>query len=327
MDEIIKQDINFLEFPLWVPRERDQVKVFEMNDLEGYRHVSSSGVPSKVDMMILYFLMLHSQNKGHKRTIKLSMYEVLKGCGINPSRKERLRESLDKWMGVNISFSGTFYDNKKYLSLNFHVLDSWKIEEKTKNQVEVVFNEEWLAKIKSSNFFKYVSFAEMKHLRSPVAMRLYEILSKSFYSKDVFQISSDKLVTKLQLSQKYFSEIKRLIIPAVKIISEKTSLNLKLETRSTGKNEGVFIFTKVKKSMLDLMKSEMETGGKEANKVFDEATIMEVFTPEEIEVHKQYFIENILPTNKFLMKKYNLSGYTDIINMSFISYLKTRKSD
>lgn len=327
MKEIIKQDINFLEFPLWVPGERGQKKLYEMNDLDGYRYVSSNGVPSKIDMMILYFLMLTSQNKGHKKTIRLSMYEILKGCGFNPSRKERLKESLEKWMGVNISFSGTFYDNRKYLSLNFHILESWKIEDNTPNQVEVVFNEDWLAKIKGSNFFKYISFAEMKHLRSPVAMRLYEVLSKSFYSKDVFQISSDKLVNKLQLSQKYFSKIKEKIVPAVKIINEKTSLHIKLETRSTGKNEGVFIFTKVKKSILDLMKEEMETGGKEANKVFDEETIVESFTPEEIEVHKQYFIENILPANKFLMKKYNLSGYTDIINMSFISYLKTRKSD
>jgi hypothetical protein len=324
--EIIKQDINFLEHNLWSPRERDKKIVYQTIDSDRYKLISYDGLPNKVDMMILYYLLLFSQNKRYKRTIKLSMYEILNGCNIhpNPERKERLKESLERWKNVSINFQGVFYNGVEYEQISFGILDTWSIV-KGENKVEIKFNEEWLYKIKNSNFFKYISFTEMKDLRSPIAIRLYEILSKSFYKRDRWEISSQKLAVKIPLSQKYHSKIIEKIKPAVKIINEKTSLNIKMNVKKTKKNDGIITFQKVSKSLLDIMKEEQKIEGIKQEKGFDKEKLLKSFTDKEIEQQKKEYIEKELPKNKYLTKIHNQKGFNKIIEMSFLSYLNTKK--
>jgi hypothetical protein len=325
--QIIKQDINFLEYPMWAPRERCQEKIYEITDIDGYKFECSGGVPSKVDMMILYFILLEIQRQKYKEEIILSKYKILSGCNIQPTkeRKERLKKSLERWKRVTISFSGKFYTGVEYLDTEFGIINDWAILKDKPNLVEISLNKKWLQKIKHSNFFKYISFDEMLHLRSPVAIRLYEILSKTFYKRDTWMISSSKLAQKLALLSEYHSEIVRKIKPAVKIINEKTSLNIKMNIKKTKKNDGIITFQKVSKSLLDIMKEEQEIEGIKQEKGFDKEKLLKSFTDKEIKQQKKEYIEKELPKNKYLTKIHNQKGFNKIIEMSFLSYLNTKK--
>jgi hypothetical protein len=327
--QIIKQDINFLEYPLWAPRERDQQKIYKMTDVDGYNFESSGGVPSKVDMMILYFILLESQNQQYKRKITLSKYKILSGCNIQPTkeRKERLKKSLERWKRVIVSFSGKFYTGIHYSDMEFGIIETWKIAKDKPNSVEITFNEEWLQKIQHSNFFKYISFNEMLHLRSPIAIRLYEILSKTFYKRNTWEISSSKLAKKIPLSAAYHSKIVEKIKPAVKIINEKTSLNIKMTVKKTKKNDGVFTFQKVSKSLSQLMKDNQEIDGIVQAKSFDADGLLKKFTADEIEIHKKKYISDELPKNKYLTKIYNSKGFNKVVELSFLAFLSSSNKE
>ena len=245
MKDKVKQNINFLEYPLWQPAERNQPEMTKFTDIEGYKYEASGGIPSKVDMQFLYSMLHLSQSENWNYELNFSEYYILNFCGMTPSkeRKKRLKESLEKWKRVTIFFSGTFYDNKEYLCMEFGIIDSWKIRNND-NKLKVRLNKEWMQKIRDSKFFKYISFDQIKKLKSPLALRLYEILCKTFYNRTVWEIDIFKLAQKIPMSEKYMAHIVPKIQAATRRITNTTELNIKCETIKHGRGKGKFIFTK-----------------------------------------------------------------------------------
>lgn len=96
----IKQDINFLEYPLWFINLKHDGKGFVWKDIEGYIYRSSYTPPDKVDILILLYLLKKSQQEGYQSVISCTKYEILKACGFptNPQYYARLKESsqMDK---------------------------------------------------------------------------------------------------------------------------------------------------------------------------------------------------------------------------------------
>ncbi len=249
MSDNIKQDINFLEYPLWMQSaKKADNRVVTWEDRDGYRFEASRGVPSKVDILFLYYLMLESQNNNWNQIVRVSRYQILKACGMNVGRKERERliQSLEAWKRVTISFSGTFYNGTGYEFIEFGIVDKWSIREEDK-QLEIRLSPEWIEKIRQSEFFKYVSFAQMKQLRSPLALRLYEILVKTLYQRTSWEIDALKLAVKIPMVEKYFTDIRPKIEAATRRISDKTDLNVKVKIVKQGRGKGKFIFTKKSK--------------------------------------------------------------------------------
>ncbi|MFW5916396.1 MAG: replication initiation protein [Bacteroidota bacterium] len=331
--QTIKQNINFLEKPLWFPAERNKQIVYEMTDELGYTYESSMGVPSKVDMLILYYCLLESQKKGFTTEIDVSFYQVLKGCGIkaNNEKKSRMIESLSRWKRVTITFHGNFYDGKKYHTVIFGILETAKVSQ-DKKRVNIRFNKDWLATIKDSNFFKFISFSDMKHLRSPVAIRLYEILGKSFYKREKWTISAQKLATKIPLSEQYYSLIERKIRSSVNIINEKTDLNLIFKSEKKSKNDGLFTFQKVRKSMLEHMRngqngqSRGDKSEPPEQKDYDAEIekLLQRLSGGERENIENEFMKHI-GGNPYLLKKYKQGGTdSSTIKRTYYSYLKKR---
>ena len=154
-----------------------------------------------------------------------------------------MADSLERWKMVGIKFQGTFYNGENYDTLNFGIIDSWGIEEKTK-KIWIRFSPEWLLKIKESNFFKYLDFEQIKTLRSPVAIRVYEILIKSFQGRNVWEIDALKLAAKIPMAEKYVSDVIPKIKAAVNRINEKTSLQLILEVHRPKRGQAIFVFRK-----------------------------------------------------------------------------------
>ncbi len=249
MDLNIKQDINFLEYPIWMQTERNSSDVLKFTDMDGYIFEAAGGVPAKVDILILYFLFLTSQQKKWSQRISLSRYAILTACGITISKQNynRLEEALQKWKRVTISFSGTFYSGKRYSTLEFGVIDDWGFQEES-GFLEIRLNEKWIEKTKASEYFKYISFDQMKQLRSPLALRLYEILTKTFYKRETWEIDVLKLAAKIPMDRKYFADIVPKIEAATRRIAEKTDLKLTVETVKQGRGKGKFIFTRKEKS-------------------------------------------------------------------------------
>jgi hypothetical protein len=247
--DFVKQDLNLLEYPMWMQQPKKETsEVVKWVDRDGYVFKAAGGVPGKVDMLILYYLMLESQNRNWDDRMVLSRYQILTGCGMGVSKPmmDRLKQSLEKWKNVVLAFSGTWYSGKAYHDMQFGIVDYWGIREKD-NKLEIRLNLEWIEKVRASDFFRHISFAQMKTLRSPLALRLYEILIKTFHHRDQWEIDVLKLAAKIPMQEKYFSDIAPKIEAAARRVSDKTELAVKVKTVKQGRGKGKFIFTRLPK--------------------------------------------------------------------------------
>jgi len=241
---LVKQDINFCEHPIWF-QNPEQSEGLIWKDREGYTYRAGYKAPTKTDIIFLYYLMLYSQKHEWTDKLTLSQRSILKGCGIEPGKRwaDRLKDSLTRWKNISLEFQGTFYNGKEYIFLNFGIIDDWGIDKETRH-IQIRFAPKWLLKIKESNFFKYLDFEQIKALRSAVAIRLYEILIKSFQGRDVWEIDALKLAAKIPMAEKYVSDIIPKTKAAVNRINDKTSLKLTLKVRRPKRGQAIFAFQK-----------------------------------------------------------------------------------
>lgn len=252
MGDLVKQDINFLDKPLWFQSAKNQEegKVIRWEDIDGYVYKAAYKLPDKLDILFLFYMLLKSQQAGYKQKMVFTRYEIVKACGLSMKGEsyKRLEDGLKKWKNVNIEFHGTFYDGKQYKTMLFGIVDYAAIWEEDK-KIEIRFNKEWLIKIKESGFCKYIQFNRYKALKRPVSRRLFEILGKTFKGRFSWEIGLVKLGKKLTLSGKkvknkdgeereviYASDVLRAIKPAIneinKMMKDKNlfdSVNLNIE--------------------------------------------------------------------------------------------------
>jgi hypothetical protein len=161
---------------------------------------------------------------------------------------------------VGVKFEGSFYDGKNYSSINFGVIDSWKIDKTTKN-LHIRFSQEFLTMMMGKGFFKYINFAEFKKLRSPLATRLYEILCKSFHGRDTWEINAIKMSEKITMKERFPAHIIPKIKTAVNRINRCTDTQFLLETRQIKAGQTILCFKKqtVSKSVLMSQQTAKET--------------------------------------------------------------------
>jgi len=249
--DLVKQNINFLEYPLWFQNSRlaeNTLSEFGQtwSDREGYIYRSGYKMPVKTDGIFLLYLLLQSQKNNFTEKITLTRYQILKDCGKGLSKVwyDRLEESLNRWLRVDISFKGTFYNGENYSSMAFHIIDSWTLDKKTK-KLDIILSPRFLQMMCGKGFFKYINFTEFKKLDSPLATRLYEILSKTFYGRDIWEIDAMKLAEKIPLSLSYPSEVVVKIKPAINRINKHTDLKIALTVRHKERGKAILIFTKI----------------------------------------------------------------------------------
>lgn len=246
--DLIKQDINLLEYPLWFQDShlaQNCKDGYVWKDKEGFIYRAGYKPPVKTDLLfLLYFLML-AQRQKYKSLIETTRFSVLKACDLTDGQDnyDRLKDSLERWKMVGIKFEGNFYGGKEKRIMNFGIIDSWEINKKTK-VLKVSFSPQYLLLVQNSSFYRYINFSEIKTLRTPLAIRLYEILSKSFQGRHVWEISALGLAQKIPMNEKYPSDILLKIKPAISRISKHTDLNLTLKTRKNENDEMILMFEK-----------------------------------------------------------------------------------
>jgi len=253
---MVKHDINFLEHPIWF-QDKEQKEASIWKDNNGYIYRTGLKAPTKADIIFLYYLMLQVQKRDWEDTIFTTSYKIIKDCELNKSKywRNRLKESLKRWENVRIEFEGTFYNGTNYQTLHFGIIDAWGIKEETK-KLWIRFSPEWLLKIKESNFFKYLDFNQVKALRSPLTLRLYEILIKSFQSRDIWEIDALKLAAKIPMAEKSPAHIIPKIQASTNRINEKTSLRLALNVIRIKRGEAKFVFKKLKDKTVDILSTQ-----------------------------------------------------------------------
>lgn len=262
-NELVKQDINLMENPLWALSENPSKEIKINNERGEYVLRSGYKVPERVDMNFLLYLLMVSQKKGYIKTIELTRYDVLKSCGMGARDRDyaRLEDSLQRWKLTGISFRGNFYDNKEYLVKSFNILNGFSIDKKTK-KLKVKLNEDFLLMIKNSNFCKYIKFDEYKKLRKPISSRLYELLLKTFKDRQEWEIEAFKLAEKLTIQARgnrklYASDLKVMLIPAINEINKKTELEITMDTRKNQQDQTIFKFKILKE--LQIIQQEIKS--------------------------------------------------------------------
>lgn len=245
---LIKQDINCLENPLWFQDEKlSQTKEdgYVWKTDAGYVFRAGYRPPVKTDGIFLLYLLLQCQKDNWSDEITLSRYQILKACGLDDVNTwyARLEESLKRWAMVGIEFQGRFYDGKDYSAMFFGIIDDWAIEKETK-LLKVRFSKRYLEIMRHTTFYKYLNFDQVKTLRSPLATRLYEILIKSFQGRNDWPVNACLLAQKIPMAEKYPAHIIPKIKSAVNRINQNTDLQISLEVNRKERGKVILIFTK-----------------------------------------------------------------------------------
>jgi hypothetical protein len=253
--KILKEDINFLEYPNWVIDSKSKVTTLRLEKAHGvYEILSPLGIPKHFDKTVIYFLLykLYQEQDMHKYVLNTSRYEIAKsifgGNHFGKNIYDRIMQSLKKWKALSINFEGVFYEDDGYTIRCFSIIDEVVFRKET-GKILIRFNEAYARQLKETKFYKLIDFEHYKRLQKPASARLYEILSKNFKERDVWTINIQILGEKLTFdkrknAQKYYpSEILRYLIPSVKEINNKTVLKIEF---SYQKENSCCIFSKVK---------------------------------------------------------------------------------
>lgn len=175
-----------------------------------------------------------------------------------PSQKAyaRFKETLRRWMNVKIRFHGSFRDgtdkNGKaiYCDSEIHVIDNYKIRRGGNATFTVNFNSDFIRLLRDSKFYSWISSKEYSQMNSPVAIRLFEILEKSYHrpvsrekeNRPVFSIEATELGAMIPLKETYPSQILRKVEHAFKQVEEATNGRYELQVRKEKPKRTFFDF-------------------------------------------------------------------------------------
>jgi hypothetical protein len=255
--KILKDDINFLEYPNWIASKKSNLKSWSVEKPHGkYEMISAFGLPKHFDKIILYFLLykLYQENNLHNYTVVTSRYEIAKNVfsSKNPGKKayESIMKALKRWKTISIFFDGIFYGGDGHTIRGFAFIDSYVLQKNT-GELKIRFNEDYINHQRDSQYYKLVDLEQYKKLHKESSMRLYEILVKTFYDRDEWSINIQALAEKMTFEKRkgakeYFvSDVLRYLKPGV------NEINKKIDTLAVAfaynKETGTCIFKKQKK--------------------------------------------------------------------------------
>lgn len=269
--KIIKEDINFLEYPNWVIGQRNGATIFKIEKPHGkYEMISPLGLPKHVDKIVLYALIhkLYREKKLKSYVLNTVRYEIAKDVfpglkSFGKNKYSRIMQALKKWTALSIEFDGLFYGDERSIRY-FHILDEVVFRPKS-GELMIKFNESYVTQLRETKFYKLIDFEQYRKLSRTASARLYEVLVKSFKNRNEWAINIQSLAEKLTFEKRekahvyYPSDVLRHLNPAVKEINKKTDLQIEF---SYNKETGVCIFNKLAKKKIALKPATKITEGK-----------------------------------------------------------------
>lgn len=275
--KMIKDDINFLEYPNWVIDRRGRTNVWRIDKPHGrYEIVSPFGLPQHFDKIVVYWLLyrLYREKDFNSYTLITSRYEIAKnilgGTHFGKNVYNRIMKSLRRWQALSINFEGLFYEGDSHTERYFSVIDEVVLR-KNSGELTIRFSESYIKQLKDSKFYKYIDFEQYKKLHKSSSARLYEILIKNFKERIEWSISLQVLSEKMTFEKRdgakdyYSSDVLRHLKPAVNEINKKTDLSVDFQYN---KDSGTCIFKKlVKRKMTFIAATKEESSDKKTKKV------------------------------------------------------------
>ncbi|NWG32580.1 MAG: replication initiator protein A [Rhodocyclaceae bacterium] len=250
--EVIKSEVNLLVLPFFALWDKDTKRRTEteyrtvitrgLQKLEIAWIVTSSpryGYPGPFDRevhkaieQIISELPLPIQNP-----IPIgSLYNLCKRMGINKfggSQYKKIRKALERITTTSIKSEGTFYSKEKeeWIEDIFHLYERVIFKGKKLPNGEIadtnyLFLNSWYLDNINAHYVKPINWDYYRLLETPVAQRLYELLSVKFYGLLVRggKFISYKYSTLCSLlpivRQKYLSKAKEVLEPAHKKLKE-----------------------------------------------------------------------------------------------------------
>lgn len=224
---VLKQDLNFLNYPLWFQVSRASSGLHWQET--GYSYQAEWRAPDQLDMLFLMYLLMRSQQEDYRSRLELSRYEILKGCGcpINPQYLRRLEDSFKRWQQVQLAFDESFDNGQELVSHRFRILDHYHLDT-AQRRMSCQLNPLFLAQIQCSTQFKYLDFNYYRLLRRPVSRRLHELLICAFKQQPHWRIPLTELGRKLTLysrrKKKRNGQTEEVIYPSDVLTAVKAAL-------------------------------------------------------------------------------------------------------
>ena len=254
--KMLKDDINFLEYPNWVIDRRGKTTVWKIEKPHGkYEIVSPFGLPQHFDKAVIYFLLyrLYREKKLKACALTSSRYEIAKnifgGTHFGKHTYDRIMKSLKRWKALSINFDGVFFEGDGHTIRFFSVVDEVVLHKET-GELKIRFNEAYVNQLRDSKFYKYIDFEQYKKLHKSSAARLYEILVKSFKEQNEWAIGLQALAEKMTFEKRegakvyYSSDVFRHLKPGINEINKKTDMLVDFQYN---KESGICIFKKLAK--------------------------------------------------------------------------------
>ena len=224
------------------------------------------GLPLATDEEVYVALMEVTKEQGFdRRSMSVTRYDLIKRLGWSDKGDSyrRLREALDRLLGVTIKAERAFWDNAKqrYVDVGFHIIDDYALYDETPGRKRtghqdslplsfITWNQVIFRSFQAGNI-KQLDTAFFFGLHSSVSRRLYRYLDKKRYDgKDSFHIGLKKLAfEKLGMSRTYYpSHIKQELKRAHDELQEHGFLTAVeyAESKTTGDEQVVYWFTRRK---------------------------------------------------------------------------------
>jgi hypothetical protein len=224
------------------------------------------GLPVATDEEVYVALMEVTKEQGFdQRSMYITRYDLIKRLGW-PDKGDsyrRLKEALDRLLGVTIKAEKAFWDNAKqrYVDVGFHIIDDYALYDENPGRKRagqqdalplssITWNQVIFRSFQAGNI-KQLDTAFFFGLRSSVSRRLYRYLDKKRYDgKDSFRIGVKKLAfEKLGMSRTYYpSHIKQELKRAHDELVESGFLSTVeyVEAKGGGEEQAVYRFTRRK---------------------------------------------------------------------------------
>ncbi len=196
------------------------------------------GLPTALDDEILLGLLQLSRIQNFESpTISFTPYQLLRilGWSINTNNYRRLKDSINRWLGVTLYYENAWRDKKtkQWIDASFHYLDQVEFYKPGKEGVlapngrsvfkwnELVFRNFKEGNLKSLDFHLY------RALESGISKRIFRFLDKRFYMRnrlsfdlEAFACEKIGLTRPVKLnpagrSTVDIAQIKRRLLPAI----------------------------------------------------------------------------------------------------------------
>ena len=294
MKKIVKQDMNFLENPIWATDPQDKRNSYEIELPTGLFtfFCDPELIPNDKDALFLYYFLHQLQilsgygNQSKKLAVTINRAEMFKDLNIKASSYsyKRLEKTLEAWGKVYLTFENSFYevrenkDNDKPEKVrtrktkSFHILKSKNIYEEVtrvvkgdekiikRGNIKIIFDEDFVKAIDDSKFFQLLDLQVFASLKKPVARRLLEWLPKQFLRKSEVEQTAEKVFLKCRIKGKPVPSVVERKLKVVKNSLEEINKYEKnyiysCETKACKKNRKCTLFVFTRKLLPQKLES------------------------------------------------------------------------